>query len=454
MPDLVLEKSCSARILTTDKVEEKESGGLIGGFYWTALNMGFTQGSTFLAAILVARLLGKEDFGKFAILYSTLLTVSSIAQLSIGTTATKFMAESLPHNKGRAGRILGFSASFALVSGCIASTALAALGPFVADRMLYAPEMGKLFFISSGFVLFSVLGAYQAGAVMGLHGQKALGIFAIPAGLFHVGALVLGAMAWGLVGVAIGLLGSAVFRWILQAKVLRSESTKRGIGHDIRHAWDERAVLTRFALPAALAGLSTLPALWIGQVLLAKHATGFEAVGIYAAGNNLRTMILFLPLALNSVGTAFLNTHWGARDAVRYRETFWKNLGLTAALLIVGVGIIVMFAPQALSVFGQDFSSRSAEVVVALMALAALPEGLAVSIYQIIQSRAKMWTSLWLVAMPRDITFVALAFVLTPLHGAVGLACAYLSAQLLSLLAVTGITWFIGVKVTKALHGF
>ncbi|NOU11201.1 MAG: hypothetical protein HOO98_14475 [Nitrospira sp.] len=139
---------------------------------------------------------------------------------------------------------------------------------------------------------------------------------------------------------------------------------------------------------------------------------------------------------------------------MRYGETFWKNLGLTAALLIVGVGIIVMFAPQALSVFGQDFSSHSAEVVVALMALAALPEGLAVSIYQIIQSRAKMWTSLWLVAMPRDITFVALAFVLTPLHGAVGLACAYLSAQLLSLLAVTGITWFIGVKVTKALHGF
>ena len=163
-------------------------------------------------------------------------------------------------------------------------------------------------------------------------------------------------------------------------------------------------------------------------------------------------MILFLPLALNSVGTAFLNTHWGARDAVRYRETFWKNLGLTAAFLIAGVGIIIILAPQALSVFGQDFPSRSAEFVVALMALAALPEGLAVSIYQIIQSRAKMWTSLWLVAMPRDITFVTLAFVLIPLHGVVGLACAYLSAQLLSLLAVTAITWFIGVKLTKAPH--
>lgn len=416
--------------------------------------MGFNQGSTFLAVILVARLLGKEDFGKFAILYSTLLTVSNIAQLSIGTTATKFMAESIPYNKGRAGRILGFVASFALVSGCIASAALAALGPLVADRMLYAPEMGELFFVSSGFVLFSVLGAYQSGAVMGLHGQKTLGIFAVPAGLFHVGALVLGAMAWGLAGVAIGLLGSAAFRWLLQTEALRSESVKRGIVHDIRHAWNERAVLIRFALPAALAGLSTLPALWIGQVLLANHATGFEAVGIYAAGNNLRTMILFLPLALNSVGTTFLNTHLGARDAVRYRETFWKNLGLTTVLIIAGVVIIVLLAPQALAVFGQGFPGRSAEFVVALMALAALPEGLAVSIYQIIQSRARMWASLWLVALPRDVTFVALAVVLIPLYGAVGLAFAYLSAQLLSLLAVTGLTWSIGLNVTKTPHEF
>ena len=250
---------------------------------------------------------------------------------------------------------------------------------------------------------------------MGLHGQKTLGIFAMPAGLFHVGALVMGAMAWGLAGAAIGLLGSAVFRWIIQAKVLRSESTKRGIVHDIRHAWDERAVLIRFALPAALAGLSTLPALWIGQVLLAKHTTGFEAVGIYAAGNNLRTMILFLPLALNSVGTAFLNTHWGARDAVRYRETFWKNLGLTAAFLIAGVGIIIILAPKRCRYragFSQPFCGirRGAN---GFGSLTRRSRGVHLSNHP---ESCKNVDSLWLVAMPRDITFVTLAFVLIPLR--------------------------------------
>jgi len=62
----------------------------------TALNliaMSFNQGSTLVAAILVARLLKKQTFGEYAMVYATLLTAVAFAQLAIGYTASKYIAE-------------------------------------------------------------------------------------------------------------------------------------------------------------------------------------------------------------------------------------------------------------------------------------------------------------------------------------------------------------------------
>ncbi len=411
--------------------------------------MAFTQGSTLLATVIVARCLGKEEFGQFAVLYSTLLTISTIAQFSIGVTATKFIAESRLHDKPRAGRILGFASLFAMISGAIGAAALVLLGPWLAEQQLGVPQMGSLFIQSSGFVLFSVMAAYQIGAISGLHGQKILGITSLPAGLVHVVALTVGALEWGLNGAVLGLVASSVFRWALQAAALKRETSKCGITRDIPHAWIERTVLTRFALPSALAGLSTLPALWITQIILASHPGGFNEVGIYSAANNLRTMVLFLPLALNSVGTALLNAHWGAKEEVGYRHTFWKNLTFSVILLVGGVGIVIMMATQALTVFGKDFAGHGAEFVVTLMVVAALPEGLAVCVYQIIQSQAKMWTSLWFVALPRDLIFIVSAYHLIPIHGAIGLAISYLLAQLISFITITTISSRIGLTIKE-----
>src|SRR5512140_978509 len=76
----------------------------------TALNliaMSFNQGSTFVASIFVARILKKEAFGEYAMVYTTLLTAVTLSQLAMGYTSSKYVAEYRSVNPKRAGSILG-----------------------------------------------------------------------------------------------------------------------------------------------------------------------------------------------------------------------------------------------------------------------------------------------------------------------------------------------------------
>lgn len=432
-----------------DKVrsETRFAEGLLAGFAWTTVATAFIQGSTFVASVLVARALGKEGFGQFTILYGTLLTIANIAQFAIGLTATRFIAESLATEKIRAGRVLGFASVFSSITGGAGTLALLFSGSLLAVEVLNSPELAWLFAASSAYILFSVLSAYQTGSLMGLQGQRALGLVSIPAGLVHVVALALGAAAGGLPGVVVGLLVSGAIRWLALGKAVKHQAATKGVVPELRNLWEEWKTLTSFALPAAMAGISTLPALWLTQVFLAQQDSGFEDVGAYSAANNLRMLILFLPIALNSAGTARLSFLAGSGDVLRYRRALRHNFALAAALLLVSVGVVIGFADPLLHVFGKDFVDENARWVVAIMALAALVEGLAASIYQIILSHAKMWQSLWIIALPRDLTLIGLGYILIPVHGSIGLALAYVAAHFLAFCATVLIALRLGTSI-------
>ena len=80
---------------------------IISGVGWSTVGAVFTYGSTFIVNIIIANIIGKNVFGEYSIIRNTLLTLSSIAKVAAGITATKHIAEYRSTNKEKAGRILG-----------------------------------------------------------------------------------------------------------------------------------------------------------------------------------------------------------------------------------------------------------------------------------------------------------------------------------------------------------
>ncbi len=415
------------------------------GISWNVLGAVFSQGSTFLANVLIANLLGREVFGEFGMVQSTVLTLSSIAQVATGITATKYVAEFRSTDKERAGRILGFCWLMTLATGVLATVSLVAGAPWLAKHMLNAPHLAAGIAISAGFVLFSVMNGYQVGALSGLESYRAIAISGAATGLAHLLICVLGSWMFGLEGALAAVAISAMGRWALFGWVIRREAACQGIKSSRQGLSSERRIFLSFALPAALGGLSTLPALWLANTFLVQQPGGYSEMGLYSAANNLRTLILFLPLLLNNVGTSLLNNQRGIGNEYQYRRLFWANTKATAGSVVVASFAVALAGAWLMRLFGKDF--MDGYLVLLVLTISTIPEGLALALYQIVQSRAKMWLSLLAIAIPRDVLLVVCSYELTSMYGATGLALAYAIAWTTTLGIVVALVYRIGFSV-------
>jgi O-antigen/teichoic acid export membrane protein len=414
------------------------------GIAYNTIGAVFNQGSTFAVNIIVANLLGRQVFGEYAMTQSTLATLSLVAQLAVGYTATKYVAEFRSTDPQRAGRILGMLMVFSATVAGVAALALLGLSGWLAESMLKAPSLGPVLAVGSGVLLFAVLNGLLMGALVGFEGYRSLATALVWSGIVYLA--VCSGLAWqaGLNGAVVGLAISGFVQFVLLGAALLRQCSVQGIR--IRYAGmrQERRILLKFALPAALAGFTTMPAIWLAGTFLVRQPDGYSQMGLYGASFSLMTASLFLPNIVNSVGMALINHHKGTGRDSEYRRTFWMNLAVSTTIVIFATCVLAVFGRDILRIFGKDF--RDGYTVLVILLLATIVQCVAGAMYQVIQSQARMWLSFLAVALPRDLLLVLLAYLLIPAHGAIGLAAAYTAAWTVALIAIAFIVLRTGVR--------
>ena len=419
---------------------------LKAGVMWNILGAIFNRGGALLVNVIVARILGeahREAFGQFSVLRNTTLTVAAVAQLAVGLTATKYIAEFRSVNKGKAGRILALcsiGSTFTAVLGALAL--LVAAGPLAAG-VLERPELATGLRLVSAAVLFAVLNGYQVGALAGLEAYRGIARAGIISGIICVAAAWAATSWWGVQGAIAVLVISPLARWAVTWTFLRAAVRREGLKVSYRQARREWPILLRFALPAAVAGLTTMPARWLANAVLIRQPHGVDLTGLYTAADSFRMLALVVPLLISSVSLSIINHLKGLADERRYRKVFWANLiAVAAAAGVLALGMALL-APWVLGAFGKSFSEGRG--VLAVLMLSTVPEALAMAMFVVIQSREKMWQLLAFNALPRDVSIVVLAYVLVPRYQAEGLAAAYALSRVVSLVANVAILSRIGL---------
>ena len=130
---------------------------------------------------------------------------------------------------------------------------------------------------------------------------------------------------------------------------------------------------------------------------------------------------------------------------IGFRKVFWSNAVMNLVISFGLVGVLMPSAEPILRLYGRDFSGTRWTLV--LMLVSVIPESLALSFYQLIQSAGRMWESLLLVVIPRDLMHVALATLLVPTHGIIAASAAYLTAQFICLIITVALAHRFGPPV-------
>jgi O-antigen/teichoic acid export membrane protein len=411
---------------------------LASGFAWNLLGAVFNQGSTFAVSLIVANLLGRLLFGNYAILQGMIAALTAVGQFSSGYTATKYVAELRSPAPERAGRILGLCIVFSALMATLVSAAAAGCAPFVAEAGLKEPGLASIVTVGCVAVFFGIVSGTLVGGLNGLESYRAAGLAGVASGASYVVLCSFGAWKFGLLGAVVGLAASAWVQFSVLTLMLIREAKKRGVPLVWRGLWRERTVLFAFSLPAAIAGATSPAAVWLSQLILARNS-GYGQVALFSAANSLRVLVLFLPLVMNTVSASLLNQHRGLREWGAYRRVFRWNMRITLALVCVGAGALAAGGPLLLSLYGKSF--RDGYPILLYLALSTIPEGLTSSVYQVVQTEAVMWASLFAIAIPRDALLVGLAATLAPAGGATGLAIAYGLASCTALGLASWVAW-------------
>ncbi len=366
-----------------------------------------------------------------------------MAQVATGYTATKYVAEFRSTDPLRAGRVLALLGLAAGAMATVTATILLLGSQWLAHSLLNQPALAPALAIASAAVFFSAISGFLMGALAGLESYRTLGFAGIASGLIYVAICFTAAKTAGLTGAVAGVGLSGLLQAALLCQAVRIEARRRGIPLQIVGLRAEAGIVLRFAIPAALNGFIAVPAVWASNAFLARQEEGYALFALFSAANNFRIIVLFLPNIVNNVSMSLLNHQKGLGDNRRYRRVFWTNLAATLCVVVCGALTVALVGRWLLSWFGSGFSQGYSTLLV-LMAVTLL-ESASTALFQIIQSRERIWWSVGAVALPCYGTITAVAWWLTPAYGALGLALAHFAGWAVALIANVAIVSRLGV---------
>jgi O-antigen/teichoic acid export membrane protein len=223
-------------------------------------------------------------------------------------------------------------------------------------------------------------------------------------------------------GAILGSVSALAIQWALNHCALRRECTKANISYQFAGSHRELGMLYRFSLPAFLASILVVAAIWVCNALLARQPQGYAELGLYAAADKWRVLIVFLPTYVFAMIVPVLSNLHGEGDGAGFQKVFKANLRVNASLALVLAVLIAVFAGPIMAMYGSSFGGG--RIVLMVLACSACAEVLNAILGQPLIASHQMWRrfgfDLLLVAV-----LVGLAWVLIPKWGARGLAASY-----------------------------
>jgi O-antigen/teichoic acid export membrane protein len=331
------------------------------------LASGFGNGLNYAFGIFLARTLGAEEFGLFALVLTifNMVTLTVIFGMDIG--ATKFVSHHLGEGQQhKAKESLLAAASIAFGSGFVAAIGLALLAHPIAVTLYNKPDLVQSLLIFSTAiplatvtaVLISTLQAYQTVryTILVKYIWEPIGKFILAGILLWAGFQLLGVLISIILVFAVSTVLS--LRYVYRVAWGGSGSLWLWSGREAR-------TLVSFCFPLVISKLVGVVAPR-SDILILGYWANAQEVGIYlAAFQTAATMALIVAAFDTSLGP-IMSRAWSQQDMVRMKDSYQavSRLSIMAALPLFC--FLILFPSEILRVFGLEFTRGS----VALMVLA------------------------------------------------------------------------------------
>lgn len=360
----------------------------IGAAFWSVLGSVIGRGSMLVGMIIVARILGKAQYGEFSIIRSTINLFIVASGMGIGYTASKYISQYRNTDPARAGSIYRLSNLLSLFFAAVCSIILIVLSPFIATEYLLYPHLSPILKIGSLVIFFTTINGIQSGALSGFEDFKSNAVNIIISGTVQFILIISLTYFYGMTGAVVALgLGSAILA-ILNYYSINQKLKEHSISTSLKNLTkDIFSILYKFTIPAFLSSFLVVPVIWLAKTRLVNNC-GYLEMADFDVAEQWHTMILFIPSCLSQIILPFLSNILSSGNRSNYVTLIKVNIILNFVISSIISLVIMLFAKPILSLYGKEFMET---MPIYIMMITAILISVCNVVGQVIASQDKMW---------------------------------------------------------------
>lgn len=317
--------------------------------FWAVFGNGIGNALLLLSGILIARFMGKDLYGEYGLVKTTMFYVAAFSTFGLGYTSTKWIAEYLIRDKALVFNIVRDSLKITIVSSSILALLLIV---FATPLSIYLeePSLAMPLRLLGLIVICRALTTTFSGILAGFDSFKVLAYNSIYSGIVMICTCVPLTYFLGLTGALLSLLISQLFNTFINYLSVKKEC------RDYINTVDRRFVkdLLTFSVPVALQELSFSLCTWGSMLILTKWST-FGEVGLYTAASQWNAIILFIPGLLSNVMLTHLSM--AVNNSKKHARTVNMLLAVSLVCTVIPFIIIYLLAPWIVSFYGDSFAA-------------------------------------------------------------------------------------------------
>lgn len=350
---------------------------LISGVIWNLVAMAASRGAALAAMIIVARILGKSEYGELGIIQSTIGMFGTFAGMGLGVTSTRYIAELRVTDSNRVGRIIALTHSVGWITSGLLALLLYIAAPWLASETLSNPGLTHGLRWATLLLLFTTVTGVQSGTLAGFEAFKELARIGIIQGVFSFPVILAGVYFGGLEGAVIAMGMCQFLGYLLNLRAVTLFTRQASIHPCYRAAWQEMAVLKQTAIPSMLTGVMVGPIVWWGNTLIVNEPGGYAQLGTFNAVNQWKIMLTFVPAIVGRVLLPMLSNTSSSKS---HRLEAFNLLGNW--FMVTSIALVLMVFPEIISIlYGSEFAGKEFNHSLALMMMVciilAFKEGIA-----------------------------------------------------------------------------
>lgn len=382
--------------------------------FWAVFGNGLGNGFLLFAGILIARFLGKELYGEYGVVKTTMFYIASFATLGLGVTSTKYIATLLNSKPIHVKNVIHDAMTITVIFSSIIAIIIFIIAPFIAN-LLNEEQLVLALRALSVVIIFKAITTTQIGVLAGFKEFKTIAFNSLSSGLLMLVICVPLTYFWGLKGALLSLLFSQIFNSIVNYMGIKRKSRSFSYVEKVSY----KKELAYFSFPVALQESSFAICNWAAIMLLTKLSSMGE-VGLYTASAQWNSIITMIPGLLINVILSYLSS--SINNSIKHKKTLKLMLRINFFTTIIPFVIVYFLADFIASFYGKSFEGMPS--VLRILTFSTILEACA-SVYKSeLLALGKTWL-LFSVRLFRDMILVIGVYILLTFSNGVDGAIMY-----------------------------